>query len=126
MKDRIDPFTGRASRAAILTEAPAGSLWDAAPVRASDPETSHQAARRLTESGALVGRRREVWQALHDRPGATAGELAEALGWERGEVSKRLPELERMNSATRGPARECRVKGSTMATWTAQRLRLNP
>lgn len=53
MKDRIDPFTGRASRAAILSEAPAGSLFSPeAHAKADGPASSKDAAKSVSSRAA--------------------------------------------------------------------------
>lgn len=95
------------------------TLWDDAASRASDPQTSRSAASALKDGCKLVGLRLAVWCALRDMPWATAGELAERMGVERGEVSKRLPELVARGWGERGPDRPCKVKGSQMTTWYA-------
>jgi len=123
LRRHADNQKGR--HASLVT--PGATLWDIPASRSTDPATSRQAASSLAsaEHGRkLSGKRMAVWSALHEMPGATAGEIAAKTGMERGEVSKRLPELVSMGWATRGPERECAVRGSQMTTWTARRVRL--
>lgn len=82
-----------------------------------DPETSHAAARKLTQSGRLTGQRREVLDALRQCSGATHAELGRFMGRDWLVAARRLPELERAGLVHKGEARICRVKGSRCTTW---------
>jgi len=88
--------------------------------RASDPQTSHEAADRALASGAVYGQRAAVLGAVKRRPGATAGELARDLGHATNHVTcRRLPELRARGLVRRGDPRKCRVTGFRCATWEA-------
>lgn len=92
--------------------------------RKSDPVTSHQAARRVRESGRASSNRDRIHAclALHG-DAVTAIELLGRMGEDdpidRHEISRRLPELEREGRVKRGPRRLCRVRGTSMTTWLA-------
>ena len=92
------------------------------PIRArrSDPETSREAADKLLASGAATSQLRDVLAALRKHPGCTAAELADAEELDRYTVSRRLPELVRMMLAVKQPARTCRVRKTSMLTWSAK------
>lgn len=85
-----------------------------------DPETSHEAARKLSQSGRLTGQRRAVLEALRQCNGATHAELGEAMGVHWLTPARRLPELERIGLVRRGEPRLCRVKGSRCTAWFAE------
>ena len=90
---------------------------DAALSHRGDPETSRQAADRLTQSGRLTGQRKAVMEALHECDGSTHAELGAFMGVHWLTPARRLPELERMGFVHKGEARICRVKGSRCTTW---------
>lgn len=94
--------------------------------RTSDPATSHIAARRIKESGALGRQQRVVCELVKAKPGRTSAELAldyaihelSMRGWQalRPMIARRLPELEPVY-VRKGEARPCEVTGSTCVTW---------
>lgn len=93
----------------------------------TDPVTSHIAAERIRDSGALGEQQRIVLAAVKRWPGSTSAELAEYLAldrlcdrrrWkeQRPMVARRLPELAPMQ-VERRDVRACRVTGSKCVTW---------
>jgi hypothetical protein len=86
-------------------------------VHRHDPRTSHEAARKLEESGKLTGQRRQVLEALGRCNGVTHAVLGRFMGLHWLTPARRLPELERAGLVTKGEARICRVKGSKCVTW---------
>ena len=68
--------------------------------RATDPNGSRQAARRLVRSGRLATDMTRVLEALQAHPGLSSKDLAAAIGADRYMVARRLPDL-----ASRGQAR---------------------
>lgn len=92
-----------------------GDMW--AKARRGDPETSHQAAREMEDSGRAHGQRALCLEEVKRRPGQTAAEIAAALGLERHVPSRRLPELRAAGLIRNGPARECRVMRRSSLTW---------
>lgn len=83
--------------------------------RKTDPETSHQAARKVAGKADL--RRVLLTAAVCDAPGRTAAEIARDLGHpeiDAYEASRRLPECEGLR---KGASRQCEVKGTTCVTW---------
>lgn len=89
----------------------------AASARATDPATSHLAARRAEASGAAGCARERIEYYVGQRPGLTAAEIAEALQMERHVPSRRLPELRELGLVHNGEARKCRATGSLSMTW---------
>lgn len=85
--------------------------------RAADPDTSHSAARGVTESGTAATQRERVLTVVNTRPGLTSDEIAEELGVSRYLPARRLPELERQDLVLRGKARPSRVTGRPGITW---------
>lgn len=79
------------------------------PVRASDPDTSHQsAADDRTRLHALVV------QLVTDHPGITAREANAMAGCE---IHKRLREAERLGLIREGSPRVCTVSGRLALSW---------
>ena len=100
-------------RAAIESEQRAKSL-----ARRGDPDTSHEAARRLVESGRLSEQKRAVLSALRREPGVTSAELAQRMGVDRYTTGRRLPDLEKAGLVKKGEKRICRARGTRAVTWT--------
>lgn len=97
---------------------------DPAPVvvaqaRASDPATSHEAARNVEASGACDERRRIIFAAVTKSEGneRTYAELAEQTGIESHETMRRLNDLVKAGLVQKGVARVCRVNGTRCSTW---------
>lgn len=90
----------------------AGMLWDPIP-QAEDGGTSQEAPEpRVSPALTLV----------KNRPGSTVGELWQAQAWHpgamsRGEILRRLADIERRGFVRQGDARLCRVDGVTASTW---------
>jgi CRP-like cAMP-binding protein len=85
--------------------------------RATDPDTSKEAARDVEVSGA-AGRQREVClRALGMQDGATAAEVALLAGLERHAASRRLPELRDAGLVSCGDPRTCSATGRRCMTW---------
>lgn len=85
--------------------------------RNSDPITSHLAEAETTTSGHRVGLMMRAVDYVKIHQGYTAGEIANALGMERSEVSKRLADARALELVENGEPRRCMVKKSTMMTW---------
>lgn len=98
-----------------MNDAPALNLWDMS--RRHDPPSSKRAAREHVETGRHATQLERVLDDVNGHPGTTAGEISDRIGMERSTVSKRLPELERQRSITRGTERTCRINGRQMMTW---------
>lgn len=62
--------------------------------RNSDPATSHDAAKRVEESGVATGQRGMCLRAVQNHPeGLTSKEVAKKAGLDRYQAARRLPEL---------------------------------
>lgn len=86
--------------------------------RTSDPESSHDAARELTESGARVSQNDQARTFVERWPGCTADELADLTGWSRERLARRLSDLRNKGFVRQGEIRPCRVKrGRREVTW---------
>lgn len=85
--------------------------------RATDPDTSHEAAAGHVASGANELQRAAVLAALVERPGMTSDEVAWAARMGRHAAARRLPELERAGLVVRGAARVSAVGGRRGLTW---------
>lgn len=90
--------------------------------RATDPQTSHDAAaRHAPQAGTNAA---VILRVVRQCPGQTAVEIhscylpSEHIATiNRHEVSRRLAGLERDGLVRKGDARKCRVKGTSMVTW---------
>lgn len=99
----------------------------------TDPETSHEAAKKHRESGKLHGHAMIVLKLLKEHPESTFSELFKAASVEDQkelvddkEVCRRLNDLRRMGLAKRVTdkagdevKRACRVNGSSKTVWVA-------
>ena len=84
--------------------------------RATDPATSHEAARHA--EGRLGLYQWEALQSCRAHPGMTATEMARARGWDDPRViNRRLGELERLGMVRAGEPRSCAVTGRRAMTW---------
>lgn len=89
--------------------------------RATDPESSHEAAASMAASGAAKAQAEMVCDLVWMAPGSTADELAElskkvhgADALDRVRVGKRLPHIQGIAA---GEIRKCRVTGRKCQTW---------
>ncbi len=62
--------------------------------RPSDPQTSHDAARRVVKTGTRNKHYRTIMQAVCQHPGATPPELARLSGLRHDQVWRRLSEMD--------------------------------
>lgn len=88
--------------------------------RATDPATSHEAARKVEKSGRAQTNRARCLDAVKAQPGATSGEIAKAAGLERHEAARRLPELrDKLGMVKNEGQRKCKVTGNPSIQWWA-------
>lgn len=85
--------------------------------RTTDPDTSHEAAEHMAESGKQAFQQNLAVLAVRAYPGHTSLEIAEAKHQCRFMLARRLPECEKLGLVYRGPARQCRESGRKAATW---------
>ena len=85
--------------------------------RTQDPVTSHEAAHAMEASGIAAAHRQRCLAAVEATPGLTAAEIAEAVGLDRHEPSRRLPELRDQGLVLNGDLRICRARGRRSLTW---------
>lgn len=88
----------------------------------SDPDTSHLAAKAVTESGQREGQLLAVLAVLKKYPRLTSMELAHHASEPdkmRFICARRLPELERGGLVRRAGKRECSISGMKATIWEA-------
>ncbi len=91
--------------------------------RRNGPITSLLAAQELTVSGARSEKKRKLLDFLRTQiDPMTSFEIAMALGWDRHETAKRLPDLRADALVENGPMRRCRVTNRWSLTWRVVRL----
>jgi hypothetical protein len=101
-----------------------GLLADLPRSRASDPDTSHQAAEKVRRTGELGRQQRAVLEAVRTWPGSTSAELGHWIWTTQGgdptrwryTVARRLPELSPVHVRRMKP-RRCKVTGNPAVTW---------
>lgn len=90
--------------------------------RATDPVTSHVAARRVVASGVWDSQKNQIRHALatalRDRiyP-PTSRELATFAAMDRYTVARRLPDLEKEGRVEKAGKRVCTISGTPAVTW---------
>ena len=89
----------------------------------ADPITSHKAAERMVDSGALGKQMQTVLNAVRRWPGSTSAELAEKIAagidgdkW-RFRAARRLPDLAKLGRVEQRSRRVCFVTGAECVTW---------
>lgn len=85
--------------------------------RRSDPATSHEAARDVEWTGKAGSQRKACYEYVRRYPGATAAEIAKAIGLERHVPSRRLPELRDAGLIKNGASRVCGIMARNSLTW---------
>lgn len=85
--------------------------------RNSDPDTSHEAAERITESGERERQAQRVLLCVKLYPGRTSAEIAGLMFEDRQMPARRLPELVTAGAVERGPKRKCAVAETNAITW---------
>jgi len=105
-------------------------LADLPRARNTDPPTSHRAAARIKQSGALGRQQRLVLEWVRQYPGHTSAEIARRMAESRDDdgrlwtayrpmLGRRLPELAPVH-LRKGEPRECQVTGAESLTWWAR------
>jgi predicted ArsR family transcriptional regulator len=86
--------------------------------RATDPDTSREAARDAVASGSVARHESLILAALAGHAaGMTSEEIATAAGLDRHAAARRLPELERRGLVRRGEPRRSAGSGRRGVTW---------
>jgi len=101
-----------------------GLLADTPRSRATDPDTSHQAADKVRRTGELGKQQLLVLDAVKRWPGRTSTEIGKLIADERGEdayrwryiAGRRLSELSPVH-VRRGKPRSCEVTGNAALVW---------
>ena len=85
--------------------------------RRTDPQTSFLAEKELNDTGSRSLQARQVLEVLMRNEGRTSRELAWIGEMDRYLVARRLPDLEKVGLARKGPARRCDQSGRKSVTW---------
>lgn len=100
----------------MKTTAP--SLFDPPMARTTDPDTSHIAAQKMKDTGAMNKQSKWVLDSLKAANGSTYRELAAAMGLHNPNAcARRLPDLRNKGLVVNGENRVCKVAGNKMQTW---------
>jgi hypothetical protein len=84
-------------------------------VRATDPDTSHNAAENATRRGP--SQRKRIWEALQHLGGATDYELSQATGILRSSAAKRRQELQELGHVIETNKRRPTDTGTLAIVW---------
>ena len=87
--------------------------------RVSDPETSHEAERRVTSSGRRQTIAERVYTYVDEHPGQTRGEIADGLGLRQDQVWRRLSDLKSAGRLV--PGIPMPYEGHDQSTWYSYR-----
>lgn len=101
-----------------------GLLADLPRSRATDPDTSHEAADQIRRTGELGRQQLAVLDAVRRWPGRTSAELGKLIADDLGQdatrwrytVARRLPELAPIHVRRMKP-RACEATGNPATTW---------
>lgn len=85
--------------------------------RKTDPISSHEAARMITDSGIRGKQQREVLKLVIDNPGRTSRELSASSIYDRYVVARRLPELEDAGLVKKGDIKKCWYSDKNAVIW---------
>lgn len=91
--------------------------------RCGDPDTSRQAAERVTANGSRADHLQRVVAAVNAHPGSTSAELAKHSGLERHEAARRTADAANAGLIVRGHHKTCSVNGTRATTWWPKRAR---
>lgn len=91
--------------------------------RHTDPDTSRQAAERITSIGSRANHLKRIVDAVRARPGRTSAELAEDTGLERHEAARRTADAANAGLIVRGPSKTCSVGRRAAVSWWPKRAR---
>ena len=92
-------------------------LSDTPIARATDPESSHEAADEVTGDGTRASQQWVIFSLVTKNPGCTSDELASVCYLDRYQVARRLPELEDAGYIRRGALRMSGISGRKATTW---------
>lgn len=85
--------------------------------RSTDPNSSQEAERRITESGARMSQAESILALVRSRPGKTCVELTEWTDLDRYQVQRRLSDLCAAGRVRKGKRRKCTLKLTSAVTW---------
>lgn len=91
--------------------------------RNTDPDTSHQAAAMMRDTGTAKKHGQIVYEQIIAGPGRTAGELAAFCPFDSAEVTRRIADLRESGLVESRDSRKCSVKGRKMQThWPVKQV----
>ena len=85
--------------------------------RTHDPETSHEAAEKVTASGKRETDCNIVLAVLKDRTGLTTKEIAQRCSLTYHQVARRMIDLEHSNLIFRGAPKMCSIGAVSVLSW---------
>lgn len=85
--------------------------------RRTDPDTSHDAAKRHGASGRRQSNKLRLLAAVKTWPKRTSAEYAALTYLERHEAARRLSDLKNDGLVIQGERRTCDVQGTSAVTW---------
>jgi len=85
--------------------------------RRTDPSSSAEAERRVTDSGSRMSQAEAILELVKSRPGKTAVELTEWIDLDRYQVQRRLSDLCASGAIRKGRRRKCSLKLTSAVTW---------
>lgn len=85
--------------------------------RATDPDTSRTAEKKITAGGKRGSHQRTLYEAVLAAPGLTSRQYSQRTGIEYHEVARRLPEVRTAQLIRNGHAVKCPISGNEATTW---------
>lgn len=88
--------------------------------RGTDPQTSHEAAEKLIQTGTASNQRNACLAVLQQEDGLTSAEVGQRLGGgynARYVAGRRLPDLEKLKLVKKGTIRVCQANQTKAVTW---------
>ncbi len=86
-----------------------------------DPSSSHEAIADHDASGIRQAHMEKVYSCVAAHPDSTAGEMVPWLMLDEYQIRRRLTDLKNAKRIFPGLQRKCKVKGTTMVTWSKER-----
>lgn len=89
--------------------------------RATDPDTSQEAAERVMASGTAAGHREQILAVLEGRDGLISAEIGDELGLDNVRVTRRVSELVKAGRVVYGEPRQAPNGFKQQTIWLARK-----
>lgn len=86
-------------------------------VKNTDPSSSHEAERNITQSGKRLTQTQQVAELVKTFSGLTASELLAHTHFDRSQLARRLPDARQQGLIYNGIIRKSAVTGRNEQTW---------